>query len=47
MGLLRAEKTLPTISYYRDHPDELPAAIDAIRSQRATSKAQLLTKGPL
>lgn len=30
----RAIKTLPTISYYRDHPDERDAALNNLEQQR-------------
>lgn len=31
----RASKTLPTLAYYKEHPDELVAARESISTQRA------------
>ena len=31
---LRAEKTLPTLAYYREHPNELQVALDQVRDQK-------------
>ena len=32
---IRSLKTLPTIAYYKQHPDELQAALGQVREQRA------------